>query len=160
KSNLYPDQDREVHAEPDGKDSQARCEPRECQAHCDDKTGSRQTGYDPGKTPIQLRQHAKPPLPGLCKGIRGVGRGGDDLALDLMGDNQSWVSSMVNGEGCAAARAQRWMRALDRQLDVLRIIIASADDQEIVQTTGHKKLSVQDESQVAGSQEWPFGGIA
>ena len=51
------------------------------------------------------------------------------------------------------------MAALNRQLDVLRIVIVSANDDQILETARNDKLSLAHQTQVAGSQKWPVVGI-
>ena len=52
------------------------------------------------------------------------------------------------------------MRSLGRQLDVLRIVVAAAQDDQVLQAAGDVQLAAGEEPEVAGAQEralarWP-----
>ena len=65
-------------------------------------------------------------------------------ALNLLNDYQhlDFLVAIQSGEGRAAIAAQRRMAVLHRILDVLRIIVNSADDDQILDTAGHKQFAV------------------
>jgi hypothetical protein len=47
----------------------------------------------------------------------------------------------LDGEGRAATRSQRWMTALDRQLDVLRVMVQTTNDDEVFETARDEELA-------------------
>ena len=65
------------------------------------------------------------------------------------------VSGPSTPEGRPARPAQ--LRALrpHRHLDVLRIVVAAAHDDEVLEAAGDKQLAVAEEAEVAGAQERP-----
>ena len=75
--------------------------------------------------------------------------------LDLLADHQALAVVPLHREGRPAARPQRRVRPLRRGLEVLRIEVAPAQDDEILEPAGHVELAVEDEAQVAGAQEGP-----
>jgi|GEM_PF-6800528 len=59
----------------------------------------------------------------------------------------------LDREGGAVALAQRGVGALRRPLDVLRVVVAPADDDQVLQSSGDEQLAIVDEAEVAGAQE-------
>src|SRR3712207_3228000 len=51
------------------------------------------------------------------------------------------------------------MTLLDGQLDVLRIMVATTNNDQILEPPGHKKLVIVEKAEVAGSQKWTCAGI-
>ena len=51
------------------------------------------------------------------------------------------------------------MALADRQLDVLRIMVQPADDDQVFQPAGDEQLAVLHEAQVAGAQERALAGV-
>ena len=51
------------------------------------------------------------------------------------------------------------MRELNGQLDILRIVVDSPDDDEVLETSGDITLAAADEAEVAGAEEWPFARL-
>ena len=65
----------------------------------------------------------------------------------------------VDGERGARCRPQLRVAAFDRQLDVLRIVIDAADDDQVLEPAGDEQLAVVQEAQVAGPQERPVAAV-
>src|SRR5262249_20777432 len=77
----------------------------------------------------------------------------------LVRDDESLFVERLHRERCAATGSQRRMRALDRRLEILRIVIYASDDYEVFESTCYKEFAVADESQVTRSQERPFTAV-
>ena len=52
------------------------------------------------------------------------------------------------------------MTRFDRALDVLRVVIPPANDDQVFQPAGHEQLSAPQEAEVAGPQERPLARVA
>src|SRR5262249_56307739 len=63
------------------------------------------------------------------------------------------VPFVVHGEGGAAATAHADMAFLDSLFDVLRVVVAAANDQQVLETTGNEEIGTMDEAKVSGSKE-------
>ena len=59
------------------------------------------------------------------------------VALDFLGHDQAFTV-FVHGKRCTAVREQRRMASLDRKLDVLGIMIATVDNQQILQSARYE----------------------
>src|SRR5712692_3736354 len=75
-------------------------------------------------------------------------------ALDLLHHDQLLAAALLaDGEGGAAVAAQRRMAVLHRVLDVLRIVVHAADDDDVLDAAGDVELAVLvEEAEVAGAQ--------
>ena len=51
------------------------------------------------------------------------------------------------------------MALADGALDVLRIVVAAADDDQVLEPAADEQLAVLQKAQVAGAQERPFAGV-
>ncbi len=98
----------------------------------------------------------------MLAGHGGANRGDDlldvrlaMLALDLLHDDQTLLAVGVDGERGAAIDAQGRMALLDGPLDVLRIMVAAANDDQVLQPAGDVELTVVQIAQVAGAHEGP-----
>ena len=80
--------------------------------------------------------------------------------FDLVDDDQLRLIGHVDREGSPAAGPHRVVRFFDGELDVVRIVIQSADDDQVFQTAGDKQLAVLKESQVAGAQKRTVAVVA
>ena len=60
---------------------------------------------------------------------------------------------VADGERGAGAWLHVAWALVDRQLDVLRIVVHAADDDQVLQPAGDEQLAVVQEAQVAGAQE-------
>ena len=79
--------------------------------------------------------------------------------LDLVDDDQPLLAVRLDGEGRAAAgRSAGWL-LLDGPLDVLRVEVAAADDDQVLEPAGDEQLAVVEEAEVAGAQERPLAGV-
>ncbi len=76
-------------------------------------------------------------------------------ALDLGCNRQPLDSPDVDGEGSHASRPDRRMGVLGGPLDVLRVEISPADDDEVLQAAGDEELAAADEPEVARAKERP-----
>ena len=66
---------------------------------------------------------------------------------------ESW-SSIVNAATQLGRTAA--VRLLDGQFDVLRIVIQTADDDQVLEPAGDEQLAVVEEAQIAGAEKWPL----
>ena len=66
----------------------------------------------------------------------------------------------LDGERRARSPGRRrgWL-CCDGQLDVLRIVVHAADDDQVLEPAGDEQLAVAHEAQVAGAQEGPLAGV-
>ncbi len=80
-----------------------------------------------------------------------------EAAVDLQDHRQPLLVVRVDREGGGAARAQRRVAPLGRQLHVLGIEIAPAQDDQILQPAGDEQFPLEQETEVAGAQERPLG---
>src|SRR5829696_270474 len=80
-------------------------------------------------------------------------------AFDFMNENRLLAGLSINRKGCAPARAQRRMCLLGRQFDILRVIIASPDDNEILAAAGDIDLSVPEKAEIPRAEKWPLARI-
>src|SRR5687768_8961153 len=76
------------------------------------------------------------------------------MSIDLLHDNQPFLIVRIDGERRAATRPQRWMTLFDSLFDVLRIMVAAANDDQVLQTPGHVKLAITHQSEIFRAQEW------
>ena len=51
------------------------------------------------------------------------------------------------------------MRLLHRQFDVLRIMVATPDDDQVFEATRHEEFAVLQKSQVSCAHEWAFCAV-
>ena len=78
------------------------------------------------------------------------------VAVHLVHDDQPLFAVDVDRERRATSpRAAGW-RCLDGPLDVLRVVVAPAHDDQVLDAAGDEQLAVRDEAEVAGAQERPF----
>ncbi|HEX7185403.1 MAG TPA: hypothetical protein VF756_26500 [Thermoanaerobaculia bacterium] len=76
-------------------------------------------------------------------------------AFQLLDDHQTLPALNVNRERGTAAWPESRVAALNRQLDILRVEVAPADDNQILQTSGDKQLpATVDKTEVTSAQEW------
>src|SRR5262249_21955938 len=80
-------------------------------------------------------------------------------AIDLLDDDQPLFPPDLDGESGATTEPQRVVAAFDRAFDVLRIVVETADDDQIFEPPRDKQVTVLQESQVAGSQKRPLEGV-
>ncbi len=76
------------------------------------------------------------------------------FALHFLHNDQPFLSIHVNREGRATIAGKSEMAVSDGLLDVLRIMVASANDDEIFETASNVHLAIQHKTQIAGTQEW------
>ena len=94
--------------------------------------------------------------------IRGNGfaHGGNDLlglgcrgrTEHLVGDDEALLAVDGHGAGDAAARSQRRVAPLHRALEVLGVVVAPGDDDQILASAGDEKLPALKEAEVTGAQ--------
>jgi hypothetical protein len=80
--------------------------------------------------------------------------------LDLLDDDQALLAPGLHRERGAAAGAQVRVRPLGRQLEVLGIEVAAAQDDQVLEPARHVELAVEEEAEVARAQERPRLGVA
>ncbi len=76
-------------------------------------------------------------------------------ALDLVDKDEVLLPLLVDGERRSASGAQGRMGPLRGQLQVLGIVVAPAQDDQVLETAGDEKLPVPHESEIPGAQERP-----
>src|SRR5207248_853256 len=74
---------------------------------------------------------------------------------DLLDDHEPFLAGFIDRERGPAARPERRMRRLHRPLDVLRVMVATADDEEVLEPPGDVELAVQHEAEIAGAEVLP-----
>src|SRR5262245_57826462 len=77
-------------------------------------------------------------------------------SFDLLDDDQVLLTAGLDRKGGATGRTQRAVAFLHRQFDVLRIMVQSPDDDDVLETSGHKEFAIFQKSQVARAQERPL----
>ena len=80
-----------------------------------------------------------------------------ELPIELMHHHEPLAA--VVGQRERRARQHGRMGLLGRLLDVLRIVIAAANDDHVLHAAGDEQLAVAEEAQVAGSQEAAFAAV-
>ncbi len=79
------------------------------------------------------------------------------LPLRFANDDQPLLSAQFDGESGGPAIDQPFAGFLDGPLNVLRITIHAANDDQVFQTTSDEQFAVEQEAQVAGPQvAWTF----
>ena len=74
------------------------------------------------------------------------------LPRNLVNQRQPLLKTVLQQEGGTCRRTQCQMALLRGSLDVLRVVVLTADDQELLDSPRHVQLSVIHESEVARSQ--------
>ena len=87
---------------------------------------------------------------GAGHGIAGIGT---IVALDFVHHDEPFHAVDVQGKRDPRSRSEHRMAGFHRPLDVLRVQIAPAQDDEILQATGDEEVSLVEEPQIAGSQK-------
>ena len=78
----------------------------------------------------------------------------------------SWTTTSRSSPSTSTAKAapqpgaQGRMGALGGQLEVLRIVVAAAEDDQVLEPAGDEQLAVEDEPEVAGAQEAALAAVA
>src|SRR5712671_2459613 len=74
--------------------------------------------------------------------------------LDLLHDDELLrLITLADGKRSTAMASQRRMAALDRILDVLRIVVRPADDHDLLEASGNEQLArFVDKAEIAGAQ--------
>ena len=80
------------------------------------------------------------------------------VAVDLLNDDETFLVLALDRNRCSSARTERGMAALDGELDVLRVVIAAADDDQIFEAARDEELAVAHEAEVPRPQI-PFVAI-
>ena len=75
-------------------------------------------------------------------------------ALDLLDDDEPFRAvAVMRREGRAAVAAQRRVRLLDGVLDILRVVIGAADDDDVLEAASDVQLAgIVEEAEIAGPQ--------
>src|SRR5208337_939521 len=81
---------------------------------------------------------------------------GDVLPFNLLHDDQLFLAVDHHRHGGPSVHAHRGVRGLDRPLDVLWMVVCAANDDQILDSPDDKELTSQQETKIAGSQEWAF----
>ena len=75
------------------------------------------------------------------------------MPLDLLDDDQLLAAVPLDGEGRGRNPAAAAGGVFDGPLDVLRIVVEAADDDQVFEPAGDEKFAVVQEAQVAGAEE-------
>ncbi len=78
------------------------------------------------------------------------------MTFDLVDDHQPGLVVHFDAQRRAATGPDGRMALLDRQLDVVGIVVQAVDDDQVLEPTGDEQLAVLEEAQVAGAQERAF----
>ena len=77
----------------------------------------------------------------------------------LLDDDQSFLTAGFDSERRAAARPECGVTTFHNPLDILRIMVQAANDDEVLDAAGDVQFTVFDEAQIFSAQEWTFAGI-
>jgi hypothetical protein len=80
--------------------------------------------------------------------------------VKFLGDDEPGLPLRVILERTAAAWPKTWMQRLHCGLDIIRIMITAANDDDILQSAGDKEMSITLEAKIARAQERALTGIA
>ena len=80
-------------------------------------------------------------------------------ALDLRHHGHPLATIHVDGEGGDRTGPHERARLLDGMLDVLRVVVAAADNDQVFEPAGHEEFTVVEEAQVAGAEIGPRIGL-
>ncbi|CAM3822322.1 hypothetical protein COSO111634_26370 [Corallococcus soli] len=97
------------------------------------------------------------PADGLDDRFEPVGR---ELRGHLVHDDEPLLAPRLHGERGPGAGTQRRVAPLDGALQVLRVVIEAAQDEQVLGPPRHEELFVPHEPQVAGAQEGALSGLA
>ncbi len=84
---------------------------------------------------------------------------GRAAAAVLLDDDEPFLAVDLAGAGHPAALAQARGGALDGALDVLRVVVAAGDDDDVLDTAGDVELLPVGEPEVTGTKERSFPGV-
>ena len=74
------------------------------------------------------------------------------FALDLVHHAQLFLPVSFHGKRCAAGRSQRQVTLLNSPLDILRVVVPTADDDDVLYSAREKQIAGVRESEIASSQ--------
>src|SRR5581483_4908085 len=74
-------------------------------------------------------------------------------AINFSHDNKLFFAIDFNRKGCCAARTNRRMTFLDGELNILWIVIAPIDDDQVFDAPGNKQLMIFKKAEVARAQK-------
>jgi hypothetical protein len=77
-----------------------------------------------------------------------------ETSVDLDHDCHPLFVVEMEREGGSSAGANCRVTAFSRELDVLGVVLETANDQQVLESARNDELSVGDESQIAGAKEW------
>src|SRR4051812_38743711 len=80
------------------------------------------------------------------------------VSRDFLNEHQPLLIGCFDGECRRGHRQQPFTAALRRLFDVLRMEIAPADDDQILEPSRKEQRAAMEKSKVAGSKEWPVAG--
>lgn len=78
--------------------------------------------------------------------------------IHFLNDDQTLRSVRIDGKRRAASGTQCAVTALHGVLQILRIMIGAANDDQILQPSGDEELPVMKKSKIAGAKERPLAG--
>ena len=81
------------------------------------------------------------------------------MARDFVDDHDLLRPLDLDGKCRAASRHERGMGLLGGGLDVLRVVVAAANDDQVLQTPGDVQMAVEHEAQVPGAKERALAGV-
>ena len=82
------------------------------------------------------------------------------VARDLLHQNEALAAVVVHDKSGPVAGFQQRVTPAGRGLDILRIAVQAADDDQVVPSAGDVELALAHEAQVAGPQERAFARVA
>ena len=81
------------------------------------------------------------------------------LAIEFADDYQSFLIGIFNRECNASILSECWMGGFCRLLDVLWIMIASTDDDAVLEPSADKEVAARQKAQIAGAQIWSLACV-
>ena len=75
------------------------------------------------------------------------------LAFHLADHHQPFFPVDIHAHGSGCVQSDRGVAGFNRTLDILRVMIPAADDDQVLDAPGNEKLSAKQESKIAGPQE-------
>ena len=82
------------------------------------------------------------------------------VALDLVHEDEALRAVLVDRERGAETRCEQRVACARGGFDVLRVMVETADDDEVVDSAGDVELAFVDEAKVAGAQKRAVAGVA
>jgi hypothetical protein len=80
-------------------------------------------------------------------------------AFHFVNDHQAFPAVLFNGESSPSIGPKPRVGMLDCEFDILRINIPTSEDNNVFDPPSDKKLTLVEETEITGTEEWSFPGI-